>query len=318
VSEVREQLIAKLKVLSETVWERQAGGPMIDEWLNNFREPAAGATDAQELHALYLLSRFMYFGRREMRELLHSLFRDLYRYPIVEHLRRNNGDTTDAATLDALFASELAKTRFFGVGNPSESGTHLLYYFRQENGLSGDLFWNTHKIFNRTGQTPPTLREPSISRYVFIDDFCGSGTQAIDYSVDIVDDIKALGNAEVAYYVLFATKEGLKAVRDNARFDRVDAIFELDDTYKCFGPESRYFRSPPDTVTSTFAETMCKHYGRQLVPAHPMGYKDAQLLIGFYHNTPDNSLPVLWYSHPNSVWAPIFRRYPKLFDWGSP
>lgn len=57
---------------------------------------------------------------------------------------------------------------------------------------------------------------------------------------------------------------------------------------------------------------MCQTYGARLWPAFPLGYRDGQLMIGFHHNTPDNTLPVLWFDRPNPPWTPMFRRYHKM------
>jgi hypothetical protein len=75
--------MAKIKTLNETVWERRATDPTITEWLDNFAPPSVAAPD-ERAHALFLLSNFMYFGDREIRGLLKALYRDLYRYPIIE------------------------------------------------------------------------------------------------------------------------------------------------------------------------------------------------------------------------------------------
>lgn len=77
-------LMAKIKTLNETVWERRATDPTITEWLDNFAPPSVAAPD-ERAHALFLLSNFMYFGDREIRGLLKALYRDLYRYPKVCH-----------------------------------------------------------------------------------------------------------------------------------------------------------------------------------------------------------------------------------------
>src|SRR5262249_51227224 len=154
----------------------------------------------ERLHALYLLSQFMYFGSRQMRELMKVLFRDLFKYPLVSRIRKANGDSLDINLINDVFSRELDNTLFLGVGNPSESGSHLLYYFRQENGLAKTRFIHTHEIFQRQrpgwwqrfwslfsmsmGSIPGSLRfrQEEITRYVFIDDFCGSGHQGISYS----------------------------------------------------------------------------------------------------------------------------------------
>jgi hypothetical protein len=260
----------------------------------------------------------MYFGSMQMRELLKALFRDLYRYPIIASIRMQHGDTTDQTLINRVFSEELQKTLFLGVGNPSESGCHLLYYFRQENGLPKTQFIHTHEVFRReVGTGKFSLRFPDVKRYVFIDDFCGSGEQGTQYSRDVVSDLKRLdASVVVAYYVLFATSDGIGRVRSETSFDDVECIYELDDTFKCFHRDARYFADPPGGIEKTFAESMARTYGSALVPDHPLGYDDCQLLIGFHHNTPDNTLPIIWYDEPEGApWTAIFRRYPKYYGW---
>jgi hypothetical protein len=310
-------LMAKIKTLNETVWERRATEPAIGDWLDNFARPGSALSD-ERLHALFLLSNFMYFGDREMRGLLKSLYRDLYRYPIIESIRRANGDTIDSNIIDPLFLAERQATRFLGVGNPSESGCHLLYYFRQENNLPKELFIHTHQIFTRRAERGTVqLRDTAVGRYIFIDDFCGSGKQGSEYSRDLVEDIKSLKpDAFVAYYVLFATTKGIDRVKRDTKFDAACAVCELDSSFKCFATDSRYFRNVAPEIDRDFCENMCRSYGQRMVAAdHALGFEDSQLLIGFHHNTPDNTLPIIWYDEPGGVaWKPIFRRYPKL-EW---
>lgn len=307
-----QSLMVKIKTLNETIWENRATERAIAEWLDNF-VAASLSTPDERAHALFLLSNFVYYGSRQIRELLRALYRDLYRYPIVETIRRANNNTLDSRIIDRLFRDELEQTRFLGIGNPSESGCHLLLYFRQENGLPSDRFIHTHQIFTRTsGQRQ--LRDAHVSRYIFIDDFCGSGKQGIAYSQDIVEEIKTMNpDAFVGYYVLFATTHGIAKIKAETEFDDAKAIYELDRSFKCFSDESRYFRTPPNGIDRGFCEQMCRGYGAQMTKApHVLGFEDSQLLIGFHHNVPDNTLPIIWFDGSEGIpWKPIFRRYPK-------
>lgn len=296
------------------VWEHRANWPAVERWLGNFSADQPGQK-SERLHALFLLSQFMYFGSPELRHLLRSLYKDVFAYPILESIRRANGDTTDRRLIGSKFSSEMRATRFLGIGNPSESGTHLLYYFRQENGLPKGLFINSYEIFLRGPNGERLLRDSRVARYVFLDDICGSGQQAGQYSEDVLKELKILQpHARACYYVLFATSEAIDAIRRNTLFDDVQAVFDLDPSFRCFGPGSRYFVDPPPEIDKRFAEDMCNRYGRQLTPRSPLGYRNCQLLIGFHHNTPDNTLPIIWYERPGVPWAPIFKRYPKI-DW---
>ena len=40
---------------------------------------------------------------------------------------------------------------------------------------------------------------------------------------------------------------------------------------------------------------------RWSLPADALGFEDSQLLIGFHHNTPDNTLPIIWFDEPGGV-----------------
>jgi hypothetical protein len=139
------------------------------------------------------------------------------------------------------------------------------------------------------------------------------GLRSVDY-IKLLPSRAAQCRIQISYFVLFGTTTGMDFVRKNTAFDVVHCIYELDDTFRCFSPSSRYFPSPSQEITVTFAEQMCRLYGGLLVPDDPLGYDDGQLLIGFHHNTPDNTLPIFWYDEPGGTnWMPIFKRYPKNY-----
>lgn len=77
--------------------------------------------------------------------------------------------------------------------------------------------------------------------------FVGQALKASAYSRQIVEPLRALKpNVKVHYLMLFATTDGLDAIRGLNRFDRVEAIYELDSTFKALEPNSRIF-TPIDT-----------------------------------------------------------------------
>lgn len=318
-AEIIDRLQAKLKALNETLWERKAEWPQVEMWLSQFDESPDLDKDEQ-IQMLFLASHFMYFGVREIRALLRALFRDIFKYKVIAEIRTKNGKTRDKGFISSEFVKNLGKTRFMGVGNPSESGSHLLYYFRQENGLGKNYFINSHEIFRRIGWRRfswNTIRDQSIERYVFIDDLCGSGTQATEYSKSIVAPLKALNpKAKVSYYTLFATSTGLEEVRKLNWFDDVATVVELDASFRSFSDGSRIYKNETAPFDKVKARKICHDRGSRLEPTFPLGWRDGQLLIGFCHNTPDNTLPVFWYDEPSGhPWNPLFRRFPKQYGW---
>ncbi|MEQ5225971.1 hypothetical protein ABN220_10045 [Proteus cibi] len=312
----KEMLDIKIMRLSQSLWEHKVSRENLLRWLGNFQSSSKEA-ECEQTHAMYLLSNFMYFGAREIRELLKSLYRDKFFKPLIQKVRKKNSDTKDLLIIETEVKNELQATRFLGMGNPSESGTHLLYYFRQENGLGKEDFMHSHEIlsFDRDGSGNVSLRlnKPEVKRYILLDDVCGSGTQAIEYSSKLVSEIKRLdSNVEVYYFTLFSTVEGMDNIRRRSDFNIVDCIFELDETFKCFSDNARQFRSEDHfPISKEFAKAFCEKYGNKLFgPQHCLGYKGSQLLLGFTHNTPDNTLPIIW---GEDNWEPIFKRYHKKY-----
>lgn len=142
-----DKLIKKVYAYYDTIWREKWEENIDQNWLSNFHDDDDDIKHKERINMLYLLSKFMYFGNKELRHMIFALFRDLYKYPIVAAIRKANGDTLDTNLIDRLFNVELESTRFLGVGNPSESGVHLLYYFRQECKLSKRYFINSSEIF---------------------------------------------------------------------------------------------------------------------------------------------------------------------------
>ena len=317
MTDYRDELLDTDKILNERLWSGRATEHAIIEWLDNFR---SGVVDEDRLHALYLLAHFMYFDDRETRELLRSMYRDLYRYPIVAAIRSRLGDTLDVDQIHNEFLRERQQTRFLPLGNPAESSAHLLYFFRQENELPKRLFANTHELFSRRIDDPAVgLRHPEVRRFVFVDDLCGSGSQALDYSKTVLPALQMIAardglSLHFSYHALFATAHGLREVEDHGLFNQVAAVNVIDESYKVFGPESRYFQACPPFITHLAAEAMCRLYGSRLEPSDPLGYRDSQLLLGFRHNVPDNTLPIFWSEGvAGTPWTPMFRRYKKIY-----
>lgn len=330
-----KKCLKNIEVLNETLWEKRVLEPEIKAWLSNFEQK-------DQLYALYLLSKMMYFNASSIRNLLKALYRDLYRYPIIKKIREDFGHTLDESFIEAKFQEELRRTRFLGVGNPSESGVHLLYYFRQENKIPKRLFVNTDDVVHfynsgrRSAGTKNKYDFSDVTRYIFIDDLCGSGEQATSNSSNVkrcVEQLKAAEpDAKVSYLMLFGVTKGVEVVDNSKLYDQVEALIELDESYKCFGDESRYFSVGENDVKNKARQIayekgklLMQHYYKQIIPEtsptfdayvdySSLGWGNCQLLMSLHHNTPDNTLPIMWYDEDDKLWTPIFKRYNKVYE----
>ena len=322
-----DDMYKRIEVLHFTLWEMRAFRHHIEEWLKNFE------TAEEREYALFILSKMMYFNDANIRNLLKALYRDKFRYPIIQEIRRKNGDTLKENVIEEAFFEELRRTRFLGVGNPSESGVHLLYYFRQENNIPKDLFVNTDDLvyYDEGGRARMRDKYKHITRFIFIDDLCGSGMQATSDDSNVrrcVSNLKTLvPEANISYLMLFGLSKGIEVIRQSGLYDYSDAVIELDSSYVCFGDHSRYFsdenlKKEARDVAYKYGYKLayylaekagCKYSLEQKAANSALGFANCQLLLSFHHNTPDNTLPIIWFDEDEELWTPIFKRYNKNY-----
>lgn len=311
-------VLERIRRLSQEVWEYPISGADIGAWLENF-DGAQSAPEIEQANALHLLSEFNHFGLREIREMLRATYRDLYRYPMVQRLRDHHGGTFDGELIDRLFKQERTHTRFLGMGNPSESGAHLLYYFRQVNKLPKDLFIHQHEILDRpVGHGQAQIAIDGLRRLVFIDDVLGSGSQATEYSEMLLEAVREAAvrsgvTLDISYYTLFAKEEGLSVARA-LEFNEVRSVHELLPSAEAFSETSRaYVGQQTVHVSREAGLALAEFYGRRISSGSPLGWDDGELLLGLHHNVPDNTLPIFWAEDGQEIWNPLFLRYDKVY-----
>ncbi|OAE17230.1 hypothetical protein A2T76_06585 [Pseudomonas brenneri] len=274
-------LESKIRTLINHAWDSEVTWAEIEAWLNNFDGSFLEKSEEQ-LYAIFAISKYMYFGKRLVREMLKSLYRDHFYSPMRQRIRRNFNGTLDHRIIDNAYTLELNSTRFIGVGNPSESGAHLLYYFRQVNYLSKDLFVDlaaalTYQVSRDRSEILYDIREKKITRLVFFDDIVGSGTQASEYLTPYLSGIKATNpSIDIRFMSLFATSAGLSKLNESKLFDgKAMCLFELDESFKAFDATRAIFRQVLpgliDKKCSTLLKIMEKNCGRIIRSAIKMG-----------------------------------------------
>jgi hypothetical protein len=67
-----------------------------------------------------------------------------------------------------------------------------------------------------------------------------TGKQVYEYANTKAKEISEKG-IEVNCYLLCATKKAIDKIKNMNIFNFVESVFELDESFKCFGDSSRYF-----------------------------------------------------------------------------
>lgn len=285
-----KKIILKTSIVA---WDNKVSDPSINRWLENFTGKYFSSIEVEKKLALWLLAHFTFYSNNDVRILCKDLFNLILHKKLVENRNVKSFDEV----LDELLNDSL----FVGLGNGSESGNTILYYFRQENKLSKKCFEpeDGHRYKN----------------LIFVDDVTMSGSQACSYGKKFKIDAE---NKYVGF--LIATEEAVKVISESPLGMQPIATMVLDKRDKAFSEDSFVFSDPKVKDIIGFAKEFCLEYGRIAVQGEPymfkwpLGFADGEYLIGFEYNTPDNSLPIFWGT--GNGWIPIFKRYEKIYGTG--
>ncbi len=270
---------------SDIVWQpNELSEKEIDKWLQNFSGAAIRNESEERILALWLLNHFVFYNENEIRHLCKLVYRDFVHTQLLARSPFSNIEK-EISDISSLY-------KFHYMGKPSESGAYILYYFRQENALP-------MKYFLKHLDTNTEIDESVI----FIDDNTLTGdesSQAYDFFSSLTPK-----DTQRTLLTFIATSEAISNLKD-LKVDVISAIV-LDGRDKCFDSNSEVFIHHKAHLVK--CKEMATYYGSQIAPSKKLGYRDAQLMYGFFYNTPDNTLPIFWST--KNGWHPIVKRYDK-------
>lgn len=173
-----------------------------------------------------------------------------------------------------------------------ESGGTMLHQFRLANELN-------KKEFNSLFIGRSDLARSGLGAddtVVFVDDFVGSGTQAVTAWEENFQELTAeIGNVYLA--TVAAYQMGSSAIKAKTRMQLL-AHRTLSYRQSLFHETCRHFTDQE--------KTRILHYCTLASPNHPRGFGECALAVVLYHQCPNNSLAVL---HASSrKWDPLFPR----------
>lgn len=288
-----DEAIDEIFKISQISWNSPFSRDDIEEWLQNFSGEAIGSSAAERTMALWLLSSFVYFTIDDVREFSRFLFSEYIHSKLVEYQSEGK---FQALSVSERISHILEATLFLSLGNDSESGSNVLYYFRQVNGLDKSVFQKQ--------------MDKKYENIVFVDDVTISGTQALTYICQMKNSIKN----EKIYFLTFLASD---VAIDELKHIEVQTLCGnlITEREKCFSSSSYVFESENRKRYLDLTARMCQYYGSIITEGHPeaegypLGFDQAQSLFCFFYNTPDNTLPIFWCDR--NGWKPLFKRYEK-------
>ncbi len=239
----------------------------LTEWLEQFGQ-ADRDTAARILDAVEFISN----------EEIHAAFRSLLRKLPGWHLRK----TKRAGRFAFVAFSQTA----------GESGDSMLHQFRLANNLTqryyDPLFIGRSEIARGRFGGDDTI--------VFLDDFVGSGKQAVGAWSRMFQELTAgIGNVYLFTIAAFAT--GAHRIKEQTRIELV--------THRHLGTRDSV---PMDDCAhfSTQEKKRILHYCKIASPEKPWGFSECGLIIVLSHQCPNNSISIL--HSASKFWEPLFPR----------
>ena len=180
---------------------------------------------------------------------------------------------------------------------PGKSGAVIIRELHRLGGVSNRLMYSAQNMDN----LPDTVR-----CLVFVDDMLGTGTQFKSFAKQYKLEQHAARRGLV-YCPLAAYSTGLKALSRDCPWLKVVPVEE-------FGEQHRFFRADADNpeiwaVDRTNTVEGVRQHVKDLCDRGgiaPSGKFDLELLIGFHHATPNNTLKLMYTDSP--TWHHLLTR----------
>lgn len=319
-------LIQTLKDMADTSWGRDIlDYDTIRKWLDNFTGQIY-CEKYERILALVLAVHMVYYNEDAICHLVKLAYRKLL-HEIMEQEKVSLGVAAESMV-------------FLPLGTVSESGPFLSYYFRKENCLPTEFFVSSLEAIGK-------MKSENI---ILIDDVSISGGQ-VDWYIKEMKK-KSLFFEEILsrtnVYALFLISTTVAKEKLKNHNVKLCAPILMDERSQCFAEESSIYKIFDISVRNTVriqSKTIAQFYGCNLlirqymrngefqrmlnenkklgedkllekiiqkVKNDALGYNNAQALIAFEYNTPNNTLPIIWVD--DQQWNPLFKRYDKLYS----
>lgn len=295
-----KQIFSSIMEKDRYYWKKFVTPENIFKWLNNF-------LNKNEIYlALILADKIIYYNKNEIRYLWKLILTNRVKSYLFDYIygKYYSGKTEDINNQFIDFIKN--KCIFIGFGEIYESGPHMNYPFQQA--VSG-LIRKQDICFKEYSNFLSSKMNLCNKKVIFLlDDFIGTGNQAIkEWKEKIIVSNNYKNNQHIIF--LYTALAGfLKGVNDIEKYTGMKVILgtqPMDDSFRCFSDSSLIYENAKERKE---AEKIMKKAGRMLYE-YPLGYENDQAAVAFDHNTPNNSLPVIWKRMQDGSWNPLFERF---------
>lgn len=244
------------------------------KWIDNTED-----TDIKNI-LLELFNEFKLFNKLEIKQIMEE--------QLVECLNEVDIDCTNIC-------------HFPSVGNVYNSSSEMIPLIREIDREQGNIYLYKDTIVHGIEEI-----SNDIEYVIFFDDISGTGGTITKFLKNNLDFVRG----KKIYINLIAITKVAKDIIDKFKEDNVDLNIVLKYKYefdKAFNCLDRLDSEHKDKLHK-FEEDIWGCNNNNI-----LGYKDSQLLVGFDHNIPNNTISSFWLTNEmvekEIKWNPLFYRY---------
>lgn len=284
-------------------------------------------------------TQMIYISEEEMRQLITYSFPIIMQKYILNKTKLfcEHEGIKDISARKDIYRFFKRCSLFLGLSD----GAHIDFFRRQNQDLSNEqVFLHYDFSENKEADMEKELEQdslvikirqkypgkifPKFNSYFLIDDFTGSGKSYIRHDAEgwhgkikrFFDRIKHIhgddGNYEIHIVLYIATSKALKTIKEQVNLFAMDQknievsvdalqIVESIDWEENQSLHDLLNRNYNGFLEKDFPTYVDKHFEKGMGKEPYLGFSDCSLPLVLYHNTPNNTLPIIWYSWEDKV-----------------
>jgi len=337
-----ERYFENIKILRELkfIQYQPISHPIDKDFLDRLIEWLYQFSKEDQPYLFYFSSKIIYFTYEQLLVLMENLYeRKIKRLLLNKVIEKKNFEPYSYLKAQKFFDSELKKTFFVGLTDSSrinefchrieEIKRHintglsletLLFSTKKRLTTSEDKIKEICKKFEKKILSVDELIKDK-ERLVILEDFCGSGSDVINYLSFIEESYLHFTEIIISPYIItFKAKRKIEKWINTSKRSRQYYLTYgtlIPEEMKCFDQDNSYLKTDwfhkTDDICEKIKEISEKTYEKIFQQAFPHKYGFGNLKIAFvyYFNCPDNSLPIIWFNKLD--WKPLFKRSSRIY-----
>lgn len=275
----------------------------LEDWLNNF------SSDVDQQLAFELAAKLFFVGRDEIR----AMYRSAFLGPIMRWLVTSESLTIIDESLSTHLEKGIKHTWFCPITD-SMKINEFIHINDIRNGINNRPDWLSLTEFGCKERILGFINKNNIERIVLLEDYIATGEQAgrtIQFASNICSkQIPLLVVPLIQGYKSIKTFEDLQ-LPPHVTIDPVLLLKEKDCVLEDITKNSPFFNGVKNLAEKTYPQvTNEESPDPNQKPYHPLGFRQVGGLLILGTNTPDNTLPMIYWKSTN--WVSLFPRHSRI------